>query len=70
MKLTRRQLPGIGAAALLLKTAAAQTPASPASPDWYRQALDSKRAAGAELSRFELTLPDFAATEPAFHFKA
>jgi hypothetical protein len=64
-RFTRRELAGIvGAGITLTAKAAAQTPA--ATPDWLQQARDSKRAAGADLAKFDLPM----STEPAFHFKA
>jgi hypothetical protein len=60
-RFTRRELAAVvGAGITLAAKAAAQT------PDWLQQARDSKRAAGADLAKFDLPM----STEPAFHFKA
>jgi len=55
--LTRRQLGLLAASSL----AVAQAP-----PDWFAQAVESKRADAEDLAKFEIGI----AVEPAFQFKA
>jgi len=55
--LSRRQLGFLA----LSSVAAAQAP-----PDWFAQAVQSKRADADELAKFEIGI----AVEPAFQFKA
>lgn len=67
-RLTRRQLAealGVTAAALAASDRAVAQTASP-QRDWYREAIEGKRAASKDLSTFDLP----PGTEPAFQFKA
>lgn len=67
-ELTRRQLAGIAVGSLGV-TLAAQTvkPANnpPAGPDWFAQAVESKRKASLELAAVDVGM----SVEPAFEFK-
>jgi len=65
---TRRELVAtLGFAAAAATAAPAQNlPQSTGNRDWYREALEGKKAAGKELAAFALP----AGTEPSFQFKA
>ncbi len=66
--LTRRELALIAAGSVVVPAAVpAMAPAvaqSP-SPDWFAQAVESKRKAAADLAAFDLPV----SVEPAFEFK-
>ncbi len=59
--LTRRQLAQLAVGSAVSAVALAQT-----TPDWLKQAADSKRAAADDLAKVDIEI----AVEPAFQFKA
>jgi hypothetical protein len=58
--LTRRQLGAMIAGSAASAVAVAQT-----APDWFAQAVQSKKDAAGDLAKFEIGI----AVEPAFQFK-